>query len=255
MESKVILLVVIGTIAVMLMAFSVVFFVLLYKRKVLQNELEIKAIETKHQREMLGATLKSQEAERNRLGVELHDSVGATLSSIKLNLQISKRTQKTDNLDPVLTHLDDAISQVRTISHQMMPIVLKKYGIRKAIEDLFEKISNEELNAEITNWEELPFGEDESLMLFRVIQELCNNSIKHASASKIGLSVSHTEDGVLLSYADNGVGYPEKVLKKSEGMGLLNIMNRVQTLGMKADFLNKEDGGACVNLLLVRSNA
>ena len=86
MEGKVIILVIIGTIGVMLMAFSVVFFVLLYKRRMLQNELEMKAVESKHQQDMLSATLKSQEAERNRLGTELHDSVGAMLSSIKMNL-------------------------------------------------------------------------------------------------------------------------------------------------------------------------
>ena len=85
MEGKVILLVIIGTIGVMLMAFSVVFFVLLYRRKMLENQLEKQATENMHQQEMLSATLKSQEDERNRLGTELHDGVGAMLSSIKVN--------------------------------------------------------------------------------------------------------------------------------------------------------------------------
>ena len=91
MEGKVILLVIIGTIGVMLMAFSVVFFVLLYRRKMLENQLEKQATENMHQQEMLSATLKSQEDERNRLGTELHDGVGAMLSSIKVNYQVAIR--------------------------------------------------------------------------------------------------------------------------------------------------------------------
>ncbi|MEM7298366.1 MAG: sensor histidine kinase [Bacteroidota bacterium] len=254
MEGKVILLVVIGTIGVMLMAFSVVFFVLLYKRRVLQNELEVKAIESRHQQEMLSATLKSQEAERNRLGTELHDSVGAMLSSIKLNLQVSKKNSKSKDLNPILGYLDETIVQVRSISHQMMPIVLKKYGLKKAIEDYFEKVTNDELKAEMVHWEEAPFDADESLMLFRIVQELTNNSIKHANASLLELEFKNEGDGLHIKYLDNGVGFPKEVLEASEGMGLLNIKNRSQSLGAKVSFDNKKEGGACVELVLDRSN-
>lgn len=253
MEGKVIILVIIGTIGVMLMAFSVVFFVLLYKRRMLQNELEMKAVESKHQQDMLSATLKSQEAERNRLGTELHDSVGAMLSSIKMNLQIIKRKSDEEGLDPLLSHLDETISQVRTISHQMMPIVLKKYGLKRAIEDLFEKVSNEELKAELGSWDEFEFELEDSLLLFRVIQELVNNSLKHAQACEISLSAKNDTDGLLISYNDNGVGYPEKILKKSEGMGLLNIMNRAQSLGASVSFENIPNGGAQTNLAIAKA--
>lgn len=253
MEGKVIILVIIGTIGVMLMAFSVVFFVLLYKRRMLQNELDMKDVESKHQQDMLSATLKSQEAERNKLGSELHDSVGAMLSSIKMNLQIIKRKSEEEGLDPVLSHLDETISQVRTISHQMMPIVLKKYGLKRAIEDLFEKVSNQELKAELKEWDDFDFKLEDSLLLFRVIQELVNNSLKHAKACEIYLSAKNEKDGLLICYSDNGMGYPEKILRKSEGMGLLNIMNRAQSLGASVTFSNIPDGGAQTDLVIPNS--
>lgn len=250
MEGKVILLVIIGTIGVMLMAFSVVFFVLLYRRKVLENELEMQSIKTKHQEEMLSATLKSQEEERKRLGTELHDGVGAMLSSIKLNLQVANKNNDVSQLKPVLGHLNETITQVRNISHQMMPVILKKYGIKRAVEDLFEKTANSSLSLTITDWEDPPLGESQALMLYRIIQELVNNSLKHAEASAIELSVRKKESKTIISYFDNGKGFPEDVLQNSDGIGLLNVKNRSQTIGAKPIFYNQEKGGAKVDLVI-----
>lgn len=238
----------------MLMAFSVVFFVLLYKRRVLQNELEMKAVESKHQQEMLSATLKSQEAERNRLGTELHDSVGAMLSSIKMNLQVIRKNNEAAKMEPVLGHLDETIAQVRTISHQMMPIILKKYGLKRAIEDLFEKVSNDELEAQLSEWDELSWDRDGELMLFRIIQELVNNSLKHSGASHLSLSINIENQTIHVVYQDDGKGYPQEILDNSEGMGLLNIMNRAQSLGAKVAFKNKPEGGAQTDLVIASSN-
>ncbi|MEQ8907092.1 ATP-binding protein [Ekhidna sp.] len=250
MESKVILLVIIGTIGVMLMAFSVVFFVLLYRRKVLENQLDMQEVKTKHQQEMLNATLKSQESERNRLGTELHDSVGAMLSSIKLNLQVTKKREGVVSLEPILGHLDETISQVRTISHQMMPIILKKYGLKHAVEDLFEKVSSDEITASISEWEESKLDEENTLMLFRIIQELVNNSLKHAQANNITLGITTQEGKMHLCYQDDGIGFPEGVIKNSDGMGLLNIKNRAQAIHASVDFSNPETGGAKVDLVI-----
>ncbi|MEQ6168383.1 ATP-binding protein [Ekhidna sp. MALMAid0563] len=250
MEGKVILLVIIGTIGVMLMAFSVVFFVLLYRRKVLENKLEMQSVKTKHQEEMLSATLKSQEEERNRLGTELHDGVGAMLSSIKLNLQVVNKNNDLGQLKPALGHLDETITQVRNISHQMMPIILKKYGVKRAIEDLFEKTSNSSLNLSITQWEEPDLDGEHALMLYRIVQELVNNSLKHAEATFIELSIKKEGVKTIISYSDNGNGFPENVIKNSDGIGLLNVKNRAQTIGAKPIFYNHEKGGAKVDLVI-----
>lgn len=237
----------------MLMAFSVVFFVLLYRRKVLENQLEMQEVKTKHQEEMLNATLKSQEAERNRLGTELHDSVGAMLSSIKLNLQVTKKKEGVVSLEPILGHLDETISQVRSISHQMMPIILKKYGLKHAVEDLFEKISSDEITASIIEWGEQKLAHEDSLMLFRIVQELANNSLKHANANKIEISLTNDRGTIHICYRDNGVGFPEDVLKNSNGMGLLNIKNRAQAIHAGVSFSNSDTGGAKVDLVIEHS--
>ena len=235
------------------MAFSVVFFVLLYRQKMLENQLKMREVENKHQQEMLNATLKSQEEERNKLGVELHDGVGAMLSSIKLNLQVAKRQDGLDSLDTVSGRVDETITQVRGISHQMMPIILPKYWLRHAISDLFEKISSDDLSASISHWDESELDNQDALMLYRIVQELINNSIKHSEASTIDFSVQKSDKQILIIYSDNGKGYPDEVLNNSEGMGLLNIKNRSQAINALATFSNGKEGGAKVNLVIASS--
>lgn len=234
----------------MLMAFSLVFFVSLYKRRVLQNQLKVKEMETLHQQEMLKATLTSQEEERNRLGTELHDGVGALLSTIKMNLQVSQRSNSLETVPEVIEHLSEAICLVRTISHEMMPIVLKKYGLRRAIADLFEKINKSgKITASINVWEEFEREENDNLMIYRIIQELTNNSLKHSEASRIDLDCKIDEHSIAkIVYEDNGKGFPSEVLEKSEGIGLWNISNRAQTVGATVFFTNSETGGASVEL-------
>lgn len=250
LESQLIILIVAGTVGLMVMAFSVVYFVLLYKRKALKNKLEIQEIKGKHQKEMLVETLKSQEVERNRLGTELHDGVGAMLSSIKLNLQVSQQKTGIEELTTICKYLDETIVQVRGISHQMMPIILKKYGLKRAIEDLVEKIASDSLKARITQWEDPSLNEDDNLMIYRIVQELINNTIKHSSANKISMKMHCNGEGQLsFDYFDNGKGFPEHVLNRADGLGLLNIRNRAQAINASATFENKPDGGVHVRLV------
>lgn len=231
------------------MAFSLVFFVSLYKRRVLQNQLRVQEMQTSHQREMLKATLTSQEDERNRLGTELHDGVGAMLSTIKMNLQVSQRANSLKTLPEVIEHLMETIGLVRTISHEMMPIVLKKYGLRRAIIDLFEKISNsDEVTASINTWCEFEREENENLMLYRIIQELTNNSLKHSQAKNIKLECKVSEETATIIFFDDGKGFPPEVLEKSEGIGLWNISNRAVAIGADVVFSNNMSGSAEVEL-------
>ncbi len=206
-------------------------------------------METVHQQDMLRATLTSQEEERNRLGTELHDGVGALLSTIKMNLQVSQRTKSLETVPEVIEHLTEAIGLVRTISHEMMPIVLKKYGLQRAIADLFEKINKgDKITASITSWEEFEREEVDNLMIYRIIQELTNNCLKHANASEIKLSCKIAGDNAKIIFSDNGIGFPNEVLEKSEGIGLWNISNRAQTVSSDVFFTNNESGGASVEL-------
>ena len=132
----------------------------------------------------------------------------------------------------------------------MMPVILKKYGLKKAIEDHFDKISSNNLTASIEEWQDFSLNDDHELMLFRILQELTNNTIKHSNATIISVSFEKSNTKKIFCYRDNGNGFPDDLLLDSDGMGLLNIMNRAQSIGATAEFSNLETGGAQVNLVI-----
>jgi two-component system, NarL family, sensor kinase len=246
-ESQLVLLIVIGSIGILLMAFSVVFFVSLYNKRVLQNKLTLEQIKTRHQEEMLKATIESTEKERQRLGAELHDGVGALLSSVKMNLQLTKRLGSLDGIDEILKNLNDGIEQVRSLSHEMMPVVLKKYGLKEALVELGRKVTH--LKVSLTEWDDCSFNELQSIMLYRIVQESLNNCLKHSGATSFHINCKVDKGLCTFSVSDNGKGYPAEVLDSASGIGLWNILNRAQVLGAQATFSNRSESGACLDLV------
>ena len=115
----------------LILAGAVIFFVLLYQRRMLENKLKVQNLETDYQKQLLSTTLESQESERNRVGSELHDSVGAMLSTIRLNLKMAATNpdQLKEVATELTTYLDETIETVRTISRDLYPAGLKNLGL------------------------------------------------------------------------------------------------------------------------------
>jgi len=143
--------------------------------------------------------------------------------------------------------LEQASSDVRKISHNLMPGLLTKLGLYEALEDLFENIDEtESMDAKIEVLgpkERLP--ENMEIMIYRMVQEMVNNTIKHAGASKIDLTIIVQSDEINLSYSDNGKGFNVREMLRNKSIGLQNIRSRVKFL----DGLIKVDassGNGCV---------
>jgi len=243
-ETQAVWIIVLGTAALMLMGFSLIFFILQYKKQALQSELKLEKLKTEHQQQMLSETLRSAEKERDKIGTELHDSVGAMLSSIKMNLQMERQQAPED--DELMRHLNETINSVRSISHQMGPVILKKYGLKAAIEETLGKING--LEGNVNHWEEPDIRPEDKLMLFRILQESINNTLKHSGATTIKVSCTKNDDRFDLLYEDNGKGFPPEVVEKAEGMGLWNILNRGEVLNATVNFSNPQTGGARINI-------
>lgn len=253
MEAQLVKLIVLGSFGLLIMAGSVIFFVILYQRRVLQNKVQVQQMHVVHQEQMLHATLRSQEEERSRLGTELHDSVGAMLSTIKMSLQLALRNNSVENISPALDQMDDTIRQVRSISHQMMPVVLKKYGLQRAIEEICMQVNRGgAIRARFTAGAQPDWTTEQELMVFRIIQELVNNSIKHSGASAITIELKGVTTRYELRFCDNGVGFPASILENTSGIGLWNIKNRAQVLHSEVSFSNHQNGGAQVILEIPR---
>jgi signal transduction histidine kinase len=185
----------------------------------------------------LEAVFEATEEERKRIAKDLHDSVGQQLSGFKLAwqnqmLDISSNSVKSQHNSTKLSDiLDDAIAEVRSISHQMMPRILQEEGLVPAISDMLEKVfrnSTVSFTFEHYGVEER-LSEKIEIGLYRICQELVSNIIKHASASKVSVQLFKNAHLLILLVEDNGIGMNFE-LDKREGIGLLNISSRVETI-------------------------
>jgi signal transduction histidine kinase len=226
----------------LLLSLGIIFFVILYQRRMLHHQMEIKHINERKQQELLQASIQSEEEERMRIASELHDDVGATLSSIRLFLH--KAAQTSEN--PEMIHqsralLDESIKKVRDISHKLQPATLQQLGLKASLEALSELINSSGSMKMQHSLQDLPrMDENTELAVYRVMQELINNILKHAHATSIHLRSTVQLSVLQLTLSHDGVGlteamYQELIYKKG-AIGLKNIVNRIKAIQSEIRF-------------------
>ncbi|XP_020909204.1 uncharacterized protein LOC110247152, partial [Exaiptasia diaphana] len=166
--------------------------------------------ELKHNREMelMQATIDAQEREQNRIGKDLHDDLGALLTASKIQLQQIKRlsgaeTSTAPYIELGAEMLDQSIDRLRAIAKSLSPPTLEHFGIKDALEEYATQFSSAKEIQINTSIQEKRYDSATELGLFRMIQELVNNTIKYAQASKIDISLTSDRDFIWLNYSDN----------------------------------------------------
>ena len=178
--------------------------------------------------------VEGQEEERKRIATELHDGLGVLLSATKMHFTSIKDTKPENKplIDKATKFLEQASSDVRKISHNMMPGLLTKLGLCEALEDLFEKLDESEgvtATCQIKGARErLP--ENQEIMIYRIVQEMVNNTLKHAQAQKIELRIDVLPDKLDVRYADDGKGFKVEEMLEKKSIGLQSIKSRVKFL-------------------------
>ncbi|MBS4063907.1 MAG: sensor histidine kinase [Chitinophagaceae bacterium] len=230
------LLILAGILLSMTMAGAVIIFYIRSHRKLIKQQEKIMAAELRHQKELLLAVVQSQENERKRIGKDLHDDVGNILLNLKV---LFNRTEDAytvtapNNSGKINSFIDDAIGQVRTISHRLSPSTLEYFGCSDALEELFQKVHSSSgikfllQNMETDVLKDLSY--DTSLHLYRVFEELLSNTLKHAGATEIRIEFAFINNTVCISYNDNGKGYD--LSNHKHGIGLHNIDSRISLTG------------------------
>ncbi|MEE4285810.1 MAG: sensor histidine kinase [Mariniphaga sp.] len=255
--AEIVLIYIAGTFGMIILAGAVFFFFVTYQKRLLKKELEINKIKTNQQAEILRNTILAQEKERKRIAQDLHDEVGAMLSVVKLN--VSRIERKTGNdsakelANETKTYLEDVITQVRRISRALMPPSLEQLGLDYAVTE-FVTWANKSGQIEVEYWKSgdpLRFNSKKELAVFRIIQELVNNAIKHAGASKILIKARYTPGAVAVSVTDDGVGFELEQMTKT-GLGLKNLESRTQILDARIK-INSSPGKGTSAVLLIRS--
>lgn len=236
----------------------IAFFLLLYIRNqnmIWQQRRLFQETEIKQQKDLLNAVIASQEIERKRIGEDLHDEVGGTLSAIKLMLNAAIRkyseTEK-QAIIPAKQLIDQLIIDVRNVSHDLSPPGLAMFGLINSIEGFVSLIKETgEVEIEVVNnieTNEKLLSESEELALYRVITQLIANTLKHASATKIELNFNHIGDELLITYQDNGIGFDLTVVNEKKGMGMQNIISRLQMIDAKHELLTAVNEGFKMNI-------
>jgi len=205
-----------------------------------QKEMEI---------ESLSATLAGEEKERNRIAKELHDGIGGLLAAAKMNFEMGKKesnAQKIPDYNLGIKLLEEASIELRKTAHNMMPEILLQNGIASAVRHFCKNIgANSATNFAFQLYgPELRFEKTFELSVYRIVQELVHNIVKHAKATTAVVQMSFQPDGGLdITVEDNGVGLPNDAMEKSDGMGLKSIAGRTKTLNGKLDIQSTEGNG------------
>ncbi|MFA5419036.1 MAG: Cache 3/Cache 2 fusion domain-containing protein [Bacteroidales bacterium] len=209
----------------------------------LRNELE---------RKVLSAVIQTEERERERFSKDMHDGLGPMLSTVKLYVgeladAHTTEEEKINYIKQVNEIIDEAVSSTREISNNLMPRVIHEYGVVKAIQAFCNKIN-------LTNRIKIDFnssGVDQTmdkniqLILFRVISELINNTIKHAKATLITIDIVADGEKIRVEFNDNGIGFnTEKIMSdKRIGIGLKSIISRIKSINGSCRFSSEEGHG------------
>jgi len=240
----------------LLLAVAIILFMVFYQKKMLQEQLRRQQLEIDHQIRMMEAVLESQEVERKRVAADLHDSIGGMLSAIRVGLiTMGRQLPNPQAMEQPKQMLDDTIGSVRSISRELMPSTLERFGLVHALRELCDQVHATSM-LPVTFHEHGHFNPDcitrnQQLMLFRIVQELVTNAVKHAHSTAIRVGMDVT-DKIVLTVEDNGIGFNPQSIQHAnvpgKGLGLFNIENRVRLLNARLVFGPAEGRGAKITL-------
>lgn len=239
-HSNLISLILVGTIGMLILAMGLITFIILHQRKVIRYQQTLQKMEEEQQNILLNASIRLQEEERERLAADLHDDAGPLLATARLYLNenlvhLDKATQ-IQHIFNAKSILDDAIQLIRNISHSLIPPTLKNFGLESAVNDLFQKIGGAGHINTSCHFNDYPYRlvMEREQSIFRIVQELVNNILKHSKASFINLTQHVNGELFVIKIEHDGQGLTqsdfEKKTKSTGGIGLKNIQSRLKVL-------------------------
>jgi two-component system, NarL family, sensor kinase len=245
--------IIIGTIILALLLGLLGFSV--YRRFRLKQKARLQSEIMKQQEIATKAVIEAEEDERQRIARDLHDGIGQMMSAAKMNLSAFEselnvaNTEQKRSLQKVIGLVDESCREIRSVSHNMMPNVLLRNSLAAALQDFIDKLDKKTI--EVRLYTE---GLDERLdanietVLYRVIQECVNNVIKHSSATTLDISMIRDKEGISTTIEDNGKGFDSTDMRKFDGIGLKNIVTRIEYLKGTVEFDSAPGRGTVVSM-------
>jgi two-component system NarL family sensor kinase len=225
-----------------------------YKQKQKLQQQRISELEREKQLTATEAVLKGEEQERTRLAKDLHDGLGGMLSGIKYSFNTMKGNlimtpENNQAFERSMDMLDSSIKEMRRVAHNMMPEALVKFGLDAALRDYCNDINqNSGLQVSYQSIDLADANPDQTtaITIYRIVQELLSNAMKHAAAQKVIVQVTKTQDQLAVTVEDDGKGFDTTILNQSKGIGWTNIQHRVDFLKGKVDIHSQAGKGTSV---------
>lgn len=226
----------------------------LSEQKDLNHQQQLKELAQQQQIQFSQAMLQGEERERRRLAGDLHDGLGGMLAGVKMNLtglSVTAPVAQDADLNKVIGQLDHSISELRRIARNMMPEALLKLGLETALKDLCDSVMTDQVRIDFQSFGiEKTIPQQTQVTIYRIVQELLTNAIRHGHASGILLQCSQNEGVFFVTLEDNGKGFDTQQATQAKGIGLSNVKSRVDYLKGKMDITSVINEGTTINIEL-----
>ncbi|HMG93336.1 MAG TPA: sensor histidine kinase [Chryseolinea sp.] len=227
-----------------------------YSQKQKLQQRRINELETEKQLMATEAVLKGEEKERSRLAKDLHDGLGGMLSGIKYSFNSMKQNlvmtpENHQAFERSMDMLDSSMKEMRRVAHNMMPESLVKFGLDTALKDFCHDINQSgalKVDFQSIGLADKQFDQRTAITVYRIVQELINNTMKHAAARTAIVQVSTSGKQLSVTVEDDGKGFDTAILRQAQGIGWSNIQHRVDFLKGKLDVDSQPGKGTSVQI-------
>lgn len=227
-----------------------------YVKKMLNYTFKLEEARAAADKRLLNTIIQTEENERRRLAKELHDGLGPLLSSVKLSVSAlspeSKMTNRSEIAKNVILTVNESIHTLKEISNNLSPHLLDNFGLPSSIQSFIDKLEQAgKIRFEFrSNIGTKRFPGNTEIIIYRTVCELINNTLKHADAQKVLISLDEENGKLMLLYQDDGKGFSKEklLLDENQGMGLNNIRSRINSLNGKFDVESWPDEGIIVTV-------
>jgi signal transduction histidine kinase len=233
----------------MVMAIILILFFYFSRKKIIKQEQEKSELKILNQKKLLRSIIQTQEVERKRIAQDLHDDISSKLNVVSLNAHLLNtnnlsEVEKDEITNNIIDFTKNALESSRRISHDLLPPVLDKFGLNAGIEELVaEYNSTKSIKVTLNNqlsFENLPL--DNQLNIFRILQELLNNSVRHGKATEANILFKRANNKNVCMFSDNGIGFDSTIVQ-ANGIGMKNIESRVEFLNGQLEVSSKINEG------------
>ena len=234
-----------------LMALVLILFFYFSRKKIIQYELDKRDMIIAHQKQLLSSIINTQELERKRIAQDLHDDISSNLNIVSLNsyfllkenLSATEINEITNN---IINLTKKSLDNSRRIAHDLYPPVLERFGLEAGIREIcYDFSTTKAVSIDFKNDVEFKnVSQENQVQIFRILQELISNSMRHGKAKNINIHFKTSKDKKMFcEYTDNGIGFDAKLSENQKGLGMKNIESRIDFIDGFIEFESKPNKG------------